>query len=117
MHFGRHRTNVPLITMHYRKFTLAPFIYAVTAASKRCIAAPEDDAFPATYLSSTSSGFSAASRGTHEGYVIDGLAGAFGDPQVQSIEEDEIIGVKYLVTQYVMKLRSQPQRMTSPVKA
>ena len=101
MRFGRHRTNVPLIAMHYRKLTaLALFIYAATAApqtaaSKRDVVAPKEDAFPAVYTS----GFSAASKDTHEWDIIDGFTGVFGDPQAQSIEEDGTVGVKYLVTQ------------------
>ena len=102
MQSGRHRTNIPLIAMHYRILTvLALLICAVTAApptaaSKRYIVTPKDDVFPATHLSLTTSGFSA---GTYERDVIDGFTGAFGDPQAQSIEEDGTVGVKYLVVQ------------------
>ena len=86
--------------MHCRKLTtLALFICTATTASKQDTMAPEDNAFPATYLSSTTNGFSAASRGAHEGGVIDGFTRAFGDQQVQSIEEDGTVSVKYLVTQ------------------
>jgi len=115
--------NVPLIAMRYRKLTaLALFICAATAApptaaSKRSIVTPEDDALHAAHLSSTTSGFSAAPGVIHEWDVIDGFAGAFGDPQAQSIEEDGTVGAASLVTQWVMKLRSQPQLMTFSVKA
>jgi len=36
---------------------------------------------------------------THELDVIDGFAGAFGDPQAQSIEKDGTVSAAYLVTQ------------------
>ena len=91
--------------MYYRKLTaLALFICAAiaappTAASKRDTVKPKDDTFPVTCLSSTAGGFSAASKGAHECDVIDRFTGAFGDPQVQSIEEDGTIGVMYPVIQ------------------
>jgi len=88
--------------MHYRILTaLALFICAAMAAppveaSEQYIVAPEDDVVRATHLSSTNGGFSAD---THEWDVIDGFVGVFGDPQAQSIDEDEIVGVKSLVVQ------------------
>jgi len=105
VHSGRHRISVPLIAMHYRILTaLALFICAAsaappTAASKRYTVTPEDDGFRAAHLSSTTAGFSAASRDARERDVIDGFAGEFGDPQAQSIEEDGTVGVKYPVIQ------------------
>jgi len=115
IHFGRHRIKVPLIAMHYRiPAALVLFVCATTAApptaaSNRYIVTPEGDAVRAAHLSSTTSGFSAASRDAHEWDAIDGFAGALEDRQAQSIEEDGTVGVKYPVIQYVMKLRSQPQ--------
>jgi len=88
--------------MDYKILTaLALFICAATAApptaaSKQYIVMPEDDVAHATHLPPTTGGFSAD---THELDVIDGFTGAFGDPQAQSIEEGETVGVKYLVVQ------------------
>jgi len=100
-----HRINIPLIAMHYRKFTaLALFICAATAApptaaSKRSIVTPNDDDLPAAHLSLITSGFGVAPGVTYELDVIDGFVGAFGDSQAQLIEEDGTVGAASLVTQ------------------
>jgi len=105
--------------MFYRKLaTLALFVYAAIAvptatAPKRYIVTLKDGVSRAAHLSSITARFSAASKVTHQWDIINGFAGAFteedlkllrNDPQVQSIEEDGLVHVDALVTQYVMAI-------------